>query len=75
MIACDRHNVIVVTGCFDDIFDQILDVLRRQGRVSDWALKRQFDPQVEGNDPGKRHPAALCYFSPRFARRLARSRR
>jgi class 3 adenylate cyclase/tetratricopeptide (TPR) repeat protein len=28
---------------FDDIFDQILDVLRRQGRVSYWALKRRFD--------------------------------
>jgi hypothetical protein len=33
---------------FDDILDQILDVLRRQGRISSWALKRQFDPQVEG---------------------------
>ena len=28
---------------FDDILDQILDVLRRQGRVSYWALKRRFD--------------------------------
>ena len=28
---------------FDDILDQILDLLRRQGRVSYWALKRRFD--------------------------------
>src|SRR5215467_3537011 len=28
---------------FDDILDQILDVLRRQGRVSYWVLKRRFD--------------------------------
>ena len=28
---------------FDDILDQILDVLRRQGRVAYWALKRRFD--------------------------------
>ena len=28
---------------FDDILDQILDVLQRQGRVWSWALKRRFD--------------------------------
>jgi hypothetical protein len=28
---------------FDDILDQILDLLQRQGRVSYWALKRRFD--------------------------------
>ena len=28
---------------FDAILDQILDVLRQQGRVSYWALKRRFD--------------------------------
>ena len=28
---------------FDDILDQILDLLRRQGRVSYWALKRRFE--------------------------------
>ena len=28
---------------FDDILDQILALLRQQGRVSYWALKRRFD--------------------------------
>jgi hypothetical protein len=28
---------------FDDILNQILDLLRRQGRVSYWALNRRFD--------------------------------
>jgi len=28
---------------FDDILDQILALLRRQRRVSYWALKRRFD--------------------------------
>ena len=28
---------------FDDILAQILDLLRRQGRASYWALKRRFD--------------------------------
>ena len=28
---------------FDDILDQILALLRHQGRVSYWVLKRRFD--------------------------------
>ena len=31
---------------FDDILDQILVLLRQQGRVSYWALKRRFDLRI-----------------------------
>jgi len=32
---------------FDDTLDQILTLLRHQGRVSYWALKRRFDLHVD----------------------------
>jgi hypothetical protein len=36
---------------FDEILDQVLDLLRREGRVSYRALKRSFGLDAEADDP------------------------